>query len=115
MFLKNIKIEKTPNFPPSPTVTSSAVTSATTTSSAPPSTRPVVKFPGQQSPTASPPPSPQSSVDDDATACLWFRREPLEFVDFSLPATAPAGSRHYEFGDLSDLDDLFSMPDLLAP
>ena len=90
MFLKNIKIEKTPNFPPSPTVTSSAVTSETTTSSAPPSTRPVVKFPGQQSPTASPPPSPQSSVDYDAT--LWFHWEPL-----------------------GDLDDLFSTPDLLAP
>ena len=80
------------NFHPPPTViSSSAVTSETSTSSAPPSTRPVVTSPGgPHSPTASPPPSPQSSVDYDAT--LWFHREPL-----------------------GDLDDLFSTPDLLAP
>jgi len=80
------------NFHPPPTViSSSAVTSETSTSSAPPSTRPVVTSPGgPHSPTASPPPSPQSSVDYDAT--LWFHREPL-----------------------GDLDDLFPTPDLLAP
>ncbi|XP_062202541.1 ethylene-responsive transcription factor ERF069-like [Phragmites australis] len=90
-------------------LSSSSLSSSSTVSPVPPP----VTSPEAESSTASPP-SPESLVldaDEEVTGMTWFEEEPLEFMDFSLPTTA-TGSQ-WEFGELGDLDDLFS-PELLA-
>ncbi|KAL6640545.1 hypothetical protein ACP70R_021668 [Stipagrostis hirtigluma subsp. patula] len=97
------------NFPSSsssssPSSLSSAV-SPPVASMAPP---PAVSSPEAESSTASPP-SPESCLldaGDEVTTRMWFDEVPLELMEFCLPATA-TGSQ-WEFGELGDLDDLFS-------
>ncbi|TVU50634.1 hypothetical protein EJB05_02012, partial [Eragrostis curvula] len=90
-----------------------------TSTDAPPPPPPLpVPSPEADSSSASPP-SPESSVvdaDEEVTG-MWFQEEePLELMEFGLSAEgglwgpAPPAC---EFGDLGDLDDLFS-PGLLA-
>ncbi|XP_062183088.1 pathogenesis-related genes transcriptional activator PTI6-like [Phragmites australis] len=98
------------NFHSSPS--SSPLPSSSSPSTVPPVPPPVTS-PEAESSTASPP-SPESLVlgaDGEVTGMMWFEEEPSEFMDFSLPTTA-TGSQ-WEFGELGDLDDLFS-PELLA-
>ncbi|KAF8707000.1 hypothetical protein HU200_030527 [Digitaria exilis] len=58
---------------------------------------------------ASPPSTESSSVVVDAgeevTGLRWFEDEPFELTEFCMP---PAKSTRSEFGELGDLDDLFS-------
>ncbi|KAL6642012.1 hypothetical protein ACP70R_020193 [Stipagrostis hirtigluma subsp. patula] len=95
--------------PSSSSSMSSAVLPAPSTAPPPP---PAVSSPEAESSTASPP-SPESCLldaGDEVTTRTWFDEEPLELMEFCLPATA-TGSQ-WEFGELGDLDDLFS-PDPL--
>ena len=56
-------------------------------------------------------PSTQSSsvidADEDVVGMRWFEDKPFESMEFCLPS-APTSSQ-CEFGDLGDLDDLFSL------
>ena len=58
---------------------------------------------------ASPPSTQSSSVidaDEDVAGMRWFEDEPFESMEFCLPSAQTGGQ--CEFGDLGDLDDLFS-------
>ncbi|RLM69642.1 hypothetical protein C2845_PM17G00240 [Panicum miliaceum] len=45
-------------------------------------------------------------ADEEVTGMPWFENEPLELMEFCLPPATMGGQ--CEFGDLGDLDDLFS-------
>ncbi|KAL6597484.1 hypothetical protein ACP70R_046924 [Stipagrostis hirtigluma subsp. patula] len=102
------------NFPsspsPSPSSSSSLSSAVSPAPSMAPPPPPAVSSPEGESSTAASPPSPESSclldAGDEVTTRMWFDEEPLELMEFCLPATA-TGSQ-WEFGELGDLDDLFS-------
>ncbi|CAL4904537.1 unnamed protein product [Urochloa decumbens] len=49
--------------------------------------------------------SPPSTKSEEVTGMLWFEDEPIEFC---LPPPPPLPGSQCEFGELGDLDDLFS-------
>ncbi|PUZ62750.1 hypothetical protein GQ55_3G011100 [Panicum hallii var. hallii] len=72
-------------------------------------TTPPVGSSEAESSSASPPSTQSSSVvdaDEDVTRMRWCEDEPFESIEFYLPPVPTGGQ--CEFGDLGDLDDLFS-------
>ncbi|XP_025808143.1 ethylene-responsive transcription factor ERF070-like [Panicum hallii] len=72
-------------------------------------TTPLVGSSEAESSSASPPSTQSSSVvdaDEDVTRMRWCEDEPFESIEFYLPPVPTGGQ--CEFGDLGDLDDLFS-------
>ena len=74
-----------------------------------PTPTPPVRSSEAESSSASPPSTQSSSVvdaDEDVAGMRWFEDEPFESMEFCLPSAQTGGQ--CEFGDLGDLDDLFS-------
>jgi len=88
----------------------SSVPSPMSSTAIAPTPTPPVRYSEAESPSASPPSTQSSSVvdaDEDVAGMRWFEDEPaFESMEFCLPSAPTAGQ--CEFGDLGDLDDLFS-------
>ena len=88
----------------------SSVPSPMSSTAIAPTPTPPVRSSEAESPSASPPSTQSSSVvdaDEDVAGMRWFEDEPaFESMEFCLPSAPTAGQ--CEFGDLGDLDDLFS-------
>ncbi|CAN6373875.1 unnamed protein product [Urochloa humidicola] len=91
------------NFPVVSSSPSSAVSPVSSTTTIPPTrTRPPARSSEAETSSASPP----STQSEEAKGMKWFEDEPLELMEFLLPPTT--GKSQCEFGELGDLDDLFS-------
>ncbi|XP_022683996.1 ethylene-responsive transcription factor ERF096-like [Setaria italica] len=96
----------------SPSVASSAVSPAPSpagSTTIPPIPPPAQSSSQAETSSASPPSTQSSSVvdaDEEVTGMRWFEDEPFELLEFCLPRAPTA--RQWEFGELGDLDDLFS-------
>ncbi|CAO2153496.1 unnamed protein product [Urochloa humidicola] len=88
--------------PPSSAVPPVSSTTTTTTTIPPTRTRPPARSSEAETSSASPP----STQSEEAKGMLWFEDEPLDLMEFRLPPAT--GKSHCEFGELGDLDDLFS-------
>ena len=88
----------------------SSVPSPMSSTAIAPTPTPPVRSSEAESSSASPPSTQSSSVvdaDEDVAGMRWFEDEPaFESMEFCLPSAPTAGQ--CEFGDLGDLDDLFS-------